>query len=258
MITEEFISASVVTYNNREEAENVCRSLLENTKRYPLKLYVFDNGSSDGTADALSEIDGVTVERLNKNIGFGAAHNKVLTKEIGSVHFVINPDIIINGDVLSDMYDFLNKNRDIVLAMPQILNSDGTIQHLPKEKPTFKRLYLGRLGKIIKKFKNVRDEFIWQGREISSVTDINLCSGCFFAVDSGVFKELKGFDERYFMYLEDADLTLRAKQKGRVVIAPQFKVTHLWHRESAKNIKYLLIHICSSLKFLYKWRRVKL
>ena len=258
MKEKELISASIVTYNNRDEAVNICRCLLEHTKKYPIRLYVFDNGSSDGTADKLSGISGVTVVRLNKNIGFGAAHNKILEYEMGDIHFVINPDIIINGDLLSDMYDFLKSNPDIALAMPEILNPDGTVQYLPKEKPSLKRLYLGRLGKFSKKFRRVRDDFIWQGKELTEVTDINFCSGCFFAVRKNIFKELKGFDERYFMYLEDADLTLRAKEKGRVVIAPQFRVTHMWHRESAKSIKYLFIHICSSFKFLYKWRRVSL
>ena len=70
-----------------------------------------------------------------------------------------------------------------------------------------------------------------------------------------MFKSLGGFDQRFFMYLEDADLTLRAKKFGRVVINPQISVTHIWERESAKSVKYLFIHILSSLKFLWKWRK---
>ena len=54
------------------------------------------------------------------------------------------------------------------------------------------------------------------------------------------------------MYLEDADLTNRAKKYGRVVMNPDVSVTHIWERESAKKIKYLLIHIFSAIKFLLK------
>ena len=68
------------------------------------------------------------------------------------------------------------------------------------------------------------------------------------------FKELGGFDERYFMYLEDADLALKSKSKGKVMMLPQFEVTHAWERESSKSFKYLFIHIISSFKFLLKWR----
>ena len=74
-------------------------------------------------------------------------------------------------------------------------------------------------------------------------------------IRSDVFKALGGFDERFFMYLEDADLTLRAQKFGRTVIAPQFCVTHLWDRSSAKSIKYLFIHLSSAFKFLIKQKR---
>ena len=64
-----------------------------------------------------------------------------------------------------------------------------------------------------------------------------------------VFEKLGGFDDRYFMYMEDVDLTLRAKKYGKTVIVPKFSVCHLWKRESAKSLKMLLIHTKSVFKF---------
>ena len=241
-----FISATIVTYNNPNIAKNACQSVLEHTKRYPLKFYVIDNASSNGAEQVLGSIDGVNFSKMQKNIGFGAAHNKVLEKETGKYHFVINPDIIIDSDVLSDMADFMDQNPDIVMCMPKILNADGTEQKLPKEKPTFKTLFFGRLS------QKIRNQYIWADREINKVTDVNFCTGCFFCIRSDIFKTLGGFDERFFMYLEDADLTSRAKKYGRVVMNPDILVTHIWERESAKKIKYLLIHILSAIKFLLK------
>ncbi len=241
-----FISAAIVTYNNSNVAKKACASVLEHTKRYPLKFYVVDNASIDDTDQVLGGIDGVNFLKNNKNIGFGAAHNKVLGMEIGKYHFVINPDIIVDSDVLSDMADFMEQNPDIVMCMPKILNADGTEQKLPKEKPTFKTLFFGRLS------QKIRNRYIWADREITSLTDVNFCTGCFFCIRSEIFKTLGGFDERFFMYLEDADLTARAKKYGRVVMNPNLSVTHIWERESAKKIKYLLIHIFSAIKFLLK------
>ena len=241
-----FISATIVTYNNSNIAKKACQSILEHTKRYPLNFYVVDNASIDDTDQVLGGIDGVNFLKNNNNIGFGAAHNKVLGMEIGKYHFVINPDIIVDSDVLSDMADFMEQNPDIVMCMPKILNADGTEQKLPKEKPTFKTLFFGRLS------QKIRNQYIWADREITSVTDVNFCTGCFFCIRSDVFQKLGGFDERFFMYLEDADLTARAKKQGRVVMNPHLSVTHIWERESAKKIKYLLIHIFSAIKFLLK------
>lgn len=241
------VSASVVTYNDIARAPATCKSIIENTKKYPLEFYVIDNASSDGTVDGIKSIDGIKIIQNEKNLGFGAAHNKVLSEKMGKYHFVINPDITISSDVIAGMVDFFEENPDVVMACPKILNTDGTEQKLPKEKPTFKRLFLGRLS------KKVRSEYVWAEREIKDVTDINFCTGCFFCIRSEAFKALGGFDKRYFMYLEDVDLCLKAKRYGRVVMLPDFLVTHAWERESAKSVKYLLIHIASSLKFLFKW-----
>lgn len=242
------VSASVVTYNDKDRAPETVNSIIKNTKKYPLKLYVIDNASTDGTAELIKKTGQATVIKNSKNLGFGVAHNVVLGQEMGKYHFVINPDITLNQDVISDMVDYFEANPDVVMAMPKILNIDGTEQKLPKEKPTFKRLFLGRVS------SKIRNEYIWAEKDITEPCEINFCTGCFFCIRTDVFKKMLGFDQRYFMYLEDADLALKAKSEGKVMILPQFSVTHVWERESAKSLKYLFIHIISCFKFLFKWR----
>lgn len=245
------VSASIVTYNDISRAPDTVKSVAQNTKKYPLKLYVIDNNSTDGTADLIEKSGQAVVIRNVKNLGFGAAHNAVLKQELGKYHFVINPDITLNSDVISDMVDYFESNPDVVMAMPKILNTDGSEQKLPKERPTFKRLFFGRIS------DKIRSEYVWADKEITEPCEINFCTGCFFCIRTDVFKKLIGFDERYFMYLEDADLALKAKSKGKVMLLPQFSVTHAWERESSKSLKYLLIHIISCFKFLFKWRDFK-
>lgn len=245
------VSASIVTYNDISRAPDTVRSVIQHTKKYPLKLYVIDNNSTDGTADLIERGNQVVVIRNPKNLGFGAAHNVVLNEELGKYHFVINPDITLDSDVISDMVDYFESNPEVVMAMPKILNTDGTEQKLPKEKPTFKTLFLGRLS------DKIRGDYVWADKQIEEPTEINFCTGCFFCIRTDIFKKLLGFDERYFMYLEDADLALKAKKKGKVMILPQFCVTHAWERESSKSLKYLFIHIISCFKFLFKWRDFK-
>ena len=248
MSADDFVSASIVTYNDINRAPATVDSIVKNTSKYPLKLYVVDNASSDGTADFIEKSGQATIIKNSDNVGFGAAHNAVLKETIGKYHFVINPDITINSDVISNMVDYFEANPDVAMAMPKILNFDGSEQKLPKERPTFKRLFLGRLS------DKIRAEYVWADKQITEPTEINFCTGCFFCIRGDVYKELGGFDERYFMYLEDADLALKAKSKGRVMMLPQFEVTHAWERESSKSFKYLFIHIISSFKFLLKWR----
>lgn len=243
------ISAAIVTYNDGDKAAAAIASILAHCKKYPIELYIVDNNSSDDTLKRIDYIkNSVKIIQLDRNIGFGQAHNKVLDLVDSKYHFVINPDITVNSDVFADVVDYMEKNPDAIMAAPNILNGDGTVQYLPKSVPTFKRLFLGRLS------SSVRDEYVWRDREITRPCEIDFCSGCFFCMPTDCFKRLNGFDKRYFMYLEDADLTLRAKRLGKVIFLPDISVTHLWGRGSHKNLRLFVIHLISCIKFLIKWR----
>ena len=174
----------------------------------------------------------------------------VLNQEIGKYHFVINPDITISSDVISDMVDYFESNPDVVMAMPKIMNQDGTEQKLPKERPTFKRLFFGRLS------KKIRSEYVWASRDITAPTEIDFCTGCFFCIRGEVFKKLLGFDERYFMYFEDADITREVRRHKRAVYNPDTVVYHVWGRDSKTNYRLLLIHIMSMFKYFLKWKTI--
>ena len=243
------ITLTIVTHNDADKAAAAAASIIAHSKKYPLRFYIVDNASSDDTLERLKHQTGIEVIKLDKNIGFGAGHNQVLNLLNSDYHFVVNPDITLNRDVLAEMVDYMEENRDVVMAMPKILNSDGTEQFLPKSRPTFRSLFLGRFS------NKIRSEYIWREREMTGPTEIDFCSGCFFCIRTSVFKVLGGFDQRYFMYLEDADLTFRAKTVGKVVFLPDITVTHLWQRGSAKNIRLFLIHLASCFKFLLKWRK---
>ncbi len=249
MSFETLVSASIVTYNDLKRAPLTVESVVKNTKKYPLSLYVIDNASTDGTAEHIENMNCSVVLKQSENKGFGAAHNVVLNEKLGKYHFVINPDITFDYDVISEMVDYFEANPDVVMATPKILNTDGTEQKLPKKVPTFRRLFLGRLS------KKIRSEYVCADNVVTEPCEIDFCTGCFFGIRTDIFKKLLGFDQRYFMYLEDADLTLKVKSKGKVMFLPQFSVTHAWERESSKSLKYLAIHITSCFKFLLKWRR---
>ncbi len=238
------VSASIVTHNNGKIIKKTVTDILNNTVKLPLKLYCVDNCSSDNTVSVLGKIEGIKLIKNNKNIGFGKGHNTVLGEALGKYHFIINPDISVSYDVLSEIALFMEQNPDIVLLRPEILNQDGTVQHLPIKKPTFKRLFFGRV------VPKIREEYTHTQEE-----DIDFCSGCFMCIKSDAFKKLKGFDPDFFMYLEDADLTLRAQSEGRTVISRQFFVTHKWERGSAKSLKLFLIHLISAIKFLIKVKK---
>ncbi len=253
----DMLSAAIVTYNGKEQSVSAVNSVLEHTKKYPLSLYVIDNASLDSTPDEIEKIEGVTLIRQKKNIGFGGGHNAVLGEKLGKYHAVINPDIELDSDVLAHLVDVMEENSDIALVSPKIMGADGLEQHLPKRHPTLRYLFLGRLSRLGGIFKKIRKKYTREEENFENLTDIEFCSGCFFLIRSEVFKKIGGFDKRYFMYMEDADLSREVLKYGRVVFDPTVSVKHLWKRESARSLKFLFIHLSSAFKYLIKWRKKK-
>ncbi len=240
------ISAAIVSYNCAKKTLAAVNSILEHTKIDGFKLYVIDNNSED--KQYFENLKGATLIENSKNNGFGGGHNKALELPLGKYHAVINPDIEINEDVLKAITDIMEKNPDIVMATPKILNPDGSQQQLPKRNPNLKYIFLGRLS------KKIREEYTRANEIFEDITDIDFCTGCFFVIRSDIFKKIGGFDDRFFMYMEDADLSREAKKYGRVVFCPTAEVTHIWERASAKSLKAFLMHISSVFKYLLKWR----
>ena len=240
------ISVSIVTYNDWGRVENTIETLLKFSSE-PLQIYVVDNASADGTPEKIAErFPTVNIIKNNENIGFGKAHNAVIGKLTSEYHIVSNPDIVLNDDTVSKLADYLDKNPDTVMVAPKILSQDGSEQHLPKRKPRVKYLLAGRLP-----LKKIRAEYTRENEHLSSPTEIEFCSGCFFMIRTDVFKKLGGFDDRFFMYMEDADISDRARQLGKIIYYPDAAVTHIWERSSSKSLKYLFIHICSAFKYFF-------
>lgn len=249
------VSVCVVTYNNKDEIINLIDSVFNNTKGVSFKFYLVDNNSSDGTANFIEERykEKIEIIKNKDNKGFGYAHNKVLDLIDSDYHIIINPDISFDKDVISDLCKFMDENPDVGVVTPKVLYENGDQQHLPKKDPKFKYILAGKLERIFKSFSKIRKEYTMADINIDRPIEIEFCTGCFMMIRTDLFKKLKGFDDKFFMYLEDADLSRRAREYGKVIFTPNVCVNHLWHRASSKKLKFLFIHISSMIKYFKKW-----
>lgn len=248
-------SLCIVTYNNRDNICTAVGSVLEKTKGTELQIYICDNASTDGTPDMIErEFPQVKVIRSGENKGFGAGHNLILDMLDSDIHFIVNPDIMLTGDTVTQMCGFMEDNPDIVMAVPKLLYENGEEQFTPKLAPKLKYMVGGRFERFGGVFRKWRREYTLADRNVTEVTDVGFCSGCFIVIRTDIFKKLGGFDERYFLYNEDADLTRMAQKYGRTVYTPQFSVIHLWERAYMKSHKYFIIQIDSMFKYFWKWR----
>ena len=250
------VSVSIVSYNNAEELPAVLDSLFAATKGVSLSVYVVDNHSADNTCALVAErYPQVTLLSLEDNVGFGAAHNRVLPLLASDYHAIVNPDITFTDDVLTSLSDYLDSDREAVLATPLILNIDGTLQAVPRALPKRRYMFAGQLERLGGIFVKWRDAYTRRNETFETPTPIDFCTGCFMLWRTDVLKDLGGFDERFFMYMEDADLSRRGARFGKLMLCPQAAVTHVWEKASGKSAKFLKIHLRSMRLYFAKWRK---
>lgn len=251
------ISFSIVTYNNKHEIRKLVDNLLKiTTVNSNFQIYIIDNGSVDGTIEFCRKLshlnEHVKLIENNNNVGFGAAHNKVISLLKSKYHVILNPDIEIQDfEELSNMIDYLDKNEMVGLLSPLILNVDGSIQKLFKRQPTVMDLAIRFISP--KFMKRRQDWFVREESGYNKIEKIDYASGCFMFFRTSVLKQINGFDERYFMYMEDADITRKTNEVSTAMFFPHSKITHAWQRASHKKLKFMIISVKSMIKYFSKW-----
>ncbi len=249
------VSVCAVTYNSGDAVLDMLRSVYRHKGDYELKVYISDNNSSDDALDRVrKEFPQVMIIENGDNLGFGHGHNMCIPYLDSDYHFVVNPDIILQDDIFGRMTEYMEANPDIVMAVPKYLSAEGDVQFTPKLAPKIRYMVGGRFERFGGIFRKWRSEYTMRDHPPADTVDVSFCSGCFMAVRTSVFRDMGGFDERYFLYNEDADITRMAQKYGRTVYTPQFSVVHLWDRAYMRKHRYFFIQIDSLLKYLWKWR----
>lgn len=252
------LNISIVLYHTNESHLRCLINQLLNVER-DIKIYLIDNS----TTDYLARLKGIDnrIEYLfnNANLGYGKAHNIALKKSLEEnvpYHLVLNPDVYFNNGVLEELYNFMENNKDVGLVMPKVLYPDGNIQYLCKLVPTpfdlFGRRFLN-FG-IFKKYIERRNQiFELRFTGYDKIMNVPYLSGCFMFLRTKVLKDVGLFDERYFMYPEDIDLTRRINIMYKTLYYPFVHIVHDHGKESYKNKRMLFIHIINIIKYFNKW-----
>lgn len=248
------LSFAIVTYNNSEIICNNINCILKNIPNdYAYEFYIIDNNSNDNTVEILKKIKGnIKIIKLNNNMGFGYAHNTIIDNIDSKYHFVINPDILIEDqDQIRKMIRYLENNEEIGLLSPLILNEDLSVQYLCKTNPTVFDMLIRRLSPSL--FKQRQEMYTMKETGYNKIMKLEYATGSFMVFRTEIFKKLKGFDDSFFMYLEDADVTRRVNQISMAVFFPQARVIHAWERSAHKSVKYAIITLKSMFTYFNKW-----
>jgi GT2 family glycosyltransferase len=252
--TDKIITASLVLYHNSEfDILKVVNSII-NSKIY-IKLYVVDNSNDESIKELLVDFD-IYYIKNNKNLGFGKAHNiaiKIAVESNSDYHIIINPDISFDSNVVGELINRAEKEKEVGLIMPKINYPNGTVQFLCKLLPNPIVLIFRRFipFKAISNWINLKYEL--RSMDFSKESEVPSLSGCFMFVRTTFLYKVGGFDERYFMYLEDIDLCRKLGEISKLIYFPEVTVIHNHEKGSYKSKKLLLLHIKSSIKYFNKW-----
>ena len=250
------MTASIVVYS---DALADIYQLLKNLRsdQYILRWVIVDNGSSDEIRDAVQAMGGVYV-RAGKNLGFGRGHNLALRQLAGvdaPYHLVLNPDIAFAPDALSKLTSVMDSHPEVGLVMPKVLYPDGSHQYLCKLLPAPIDLVLRRF--LPGPWKSLAQKRIasYELRTLDSDAPayVPSLSGCFMFARRSVLDAAGGFDERFFLYMEDVDLCRRMLAVSRLLYWPGVTVEHVHQMGSYRNRKLMFLHIRSAIQYFNKW-----
>lgn len=250
----EIITSSIVLYNNDSlTLKSAIQSLLK--IKIMTILYLVDNSLSKELKFLVADSRIIYIHNPS-NPGFGAAHNIAIQKatDVGSkYHFIVNPDIFFKDDVITPMIEYMSINPTVGMMMPQILNIDGSIQNLPKLLPNPFSIVLRKLKKpasIYKKFINQ-----YELRDVSKdiIYNAPILSGCFTLLNIDAVKKIGAYDDKFFMYFEDWDLSRRMHRQYKTIYFPKVSVVHEYESGANKNRKLFMIFIKSAIAYFNKW-----
>ena len=239
------VVVAVVTYNSANHVRRLVESLeggLSGVDRW--ELVVADNASTDGTPDLLGELrPDAKVVQMGRNAGYAAGINAAVRVAApwDSV-LVLNPDVVLRPGAVSALQRALAAPRTGV-AVPRLVNPDGSLAHSLRREPTVARAWgeaiLGgrraghhpRLGEV------VRDP-----RQYDSPTHADWATGAAMLVSRPCYDAVGGFDESFFLYSEETDFALRARDSGyRLTYAPAAVVDHVGGESDTSPPLYALL-----------------
>lgn len=248
------LAISIVLFcNPREQIQKVIESVRES--RIPYQLFLVDNSPRDGFFSWLKLNDYEEYIFLGKNVGFGAGHNVAISqsRKMGcSYHLVLNPDVYFGPDVLKTITDFMDGNPSVGLLTPKVLYPNGQIQYLCKRLPKPYDLFIRRFGPKSLREKN-NYHFEMRDHNYDEVMEVPSLSGCFMFFRMPVLTQIKGFDERFFMYMEDVDISRRSGEVAKNLHFPTVTIYHEHGKGSYKSLRLLWYHISSVFMYFAKW-----
>jgi GT2 family glycosyltransferase len=250
------VSIVIVNYNSTDLLKGCLDSVYSFTKEISFEIIVVDNASVSGEIDKLiRSYSNIKLIKNDSNRGFGAANNQGAVIARGEYLLFLNNDTILTENSIKKVFDFAESHQNKTIIGCRLLNEDRSIQKSVFNFPTLANVFTSNffLYLLFPKSEHF-NKYHLMNRGLNSVTEVEVVTGAFLLIDKKSFEDLKGFDEKFFFYMDETDLCYRHKQNnGKIVYFPGTSVIHLKGKsakgESWFKNKYQSI---STIKFFQK------
>lgn len=264
------VSISIVTYDPdlavlRRTVDSLLRSIRHARTTGRLghaAVYLVDNGPGAVWEQKLQSLAGaegtgwapIVVLSGHGNPGYGAGHNLVMLRTEMDFHLVLNPDVVLEEDALARALEYMEGHAEAAMLVPQVRDPAGQVQMLCKRYPSVLVLLLRAFAPawVQSMFRRRLDVYEMRdrvGAGDAPVPDIPLASGSFMFCRCSSLRRVPGFDEGFFMYFEDFDLSMRLQSFGNITYVPAVRIVHSGGGASRKGWRHVLYFARSAGRF---------
>lgn len=252
------LSIIIINYKTPEILDLCIKSLMSTIRKIRYEIIVVDVESDYKTEYFIRDsFPKVIFVPLTKNVGYSKSVNAG-TKKIdpeGKYVLVLNADIIAKPDSIDKMFGYMERNPEVGVSGPQLLNFNNTFQN------SYFRFYTPRTilyrRTILKDYSFAKKElnrFLMKESDPKKIQPVEWLMGSALFIRRSALKKVGPMDERFFMYFEDVDWCRRFWDNGfKVIYYPESQVMHYHGKQSAGSYKYAIIHIVSAAKYFWKY-----
>lgn len=264
------LSLLIPTLNSCAYLKACLESIAQFPPKMPFEIIIVDNASTDGTLEMLAEsYPELLVIKNEYNTGFTRPANQLLRAAQGQFLVLLNPDVLLTEDVFTPQIAWLEAHPEVGIAIPKVLNGDGSFQAQCKRGDALPAAVFGyffKLGKLFPKNRSF-NSYLMSWLDEDEIAEVDAVSGSCMIIRRKCWEDVGDFDETFFAYQEDSDYCYRARQAGwKVMYLPISSIIHFggqggskarpfksiweWHRSY-----YLLYkkHFARKHFFLFNW-----
>ena len=252
---------SIVVYKpERGQLQQTLDSLSQSPTN--LKILLSDNSPSPMPINDFACTKPLEYIFNGENLGYGRAHNKSFfnNSDFSPYILVLNPDVFFDPSMLPDLLAIMHSDQSLGLTIPKVCHPHGNLQIINRRIPRPIDYVISFLSG---KFKT--DKFKTKQYQLYQMKDMNtdkpfICptiSGCFMLMQRNAYLEVGGFDQRFFLYMEDTDLSRRIAEKYKTVVAANLTAYHHWSRGAYRSTRLFFLFLRSMVLYFNKWGWLK-